>query len=182
MAFKNLINLSASNCNISNVTALINQLGPTIIHLDLSGNNFNQLPAAVFENLTNLHFLNLSHANLWTIKCTFDKNPGLDTLDLSYNDLKNVDLSTVNPRWLLRLYLEGNELTQIQNLFRFEYLWEISISKNRISCTTLTQGKSIWRYAKFKGNTLNQKYGDCSSAVRLLGKLGFVGTLLLKWF
>lgn len=177
---KNLHFFSASHCNIVNASDLINRLGLTL-EIDLSGNDLSGLNANAFENQTQCQHLNLSHTHLKHID--IGKKENLDVLDLSFNDLKTLDLISV-ARTIESLYLEGNELTEIIPNFtenNFLKLKKVSISMNQIPCSTLVQIMRNWPYLEFVGNSYKQKHQDCSNVASLVDKLGFVGDFLLKW-
>lgn len=172
---KGVHRFTASHCNISNVSGLFKQFGPTLEYFDLSLNPLGKLENVSFGNVTYLK-LNLSRTNLWHIN--FSSNC-IWILDLSHNHLKSVNLTVVK-NWLLEVHLNENELTDVDQFTRAQFLGlnRISVSDNLIPCKRLTQFINEWPEYMLIDNPLIQKHGDCTHSNRLLGNLGFVGDFL----
>lgn len=165
-AFKNLTSLSATHCNITNASRVIDLLGSTIQYLDLSGNYVGQLNAAKFESFTRLQRLNLRATHLIEIDVgIFRHAVDLSSLDLSYNQLKSVQVTAAatNLHWLK---LDGNELIEVEafTTSNFPVLWMLSISKNQIPCSVLVQFKRD--FYGVDGSLFGQKHGDCTASYR----------------
>lgn len=165
---ENLLEFHIANSKIVINTEFIKLFGPSLQVLDLSGNTLGNLNANAFEKLENLQDLHLDNM------CTpnFDFNileplKNLQLLNVSYDSLNNIDLSSISTK-LQELYLEGNNLTQVEHLSqsRFPKLFELAISKNQFSCdylaTFLPQIKVEWPDLKFVGDPWLQKHSnDC---------------------
>lgn len=83
---QDIINLSSKN-----LSAIPDDLPPTVEYLDLSCNSITALYRGDFQNTTSLRFLNMSWNNLGDIHpLTFFHTPLLESLDLSHNRLKNL--------------------------------------------------------------------------------------------
>ncbi|XP_075889139.1 toll-like receptor 1 [Nelusetta ayraudi] len=104
---QDIVNLSSKN-----LSAVPDDLPPTVEYLDLSCNRITALHTGDFKNTTSLRFLNMSWNSLGEIHPqTFLRTPLLESLDLSHNGLRNLSgqqflLHTQN---LLMLNLAHNE-------------------------------------------------------------------------
>lgn len=184
MAFKKLHTLNAAHCNIANATDLIKLLGSSILTLNLSGNHLDSFNANTFKGLIHLQTLNVSKTNLIEIDFgIFRHQIFFYEADFSYNKLKTVHVTSAVIH-LGIVHLDGNELTDTQSFseHNFPILSKMSISNNQIPCTALAQLKRQRPDLIFIDNILQQQHGDCSNVDRLIDNLGFVGTLISKWF
>lgn len=183
IAFKKLYYFSAAHCNVTNVPGLIKLLGSQLQILDLSGNHIGQLNATAFDELINLKSLNLSQTHLIGIDFGIFRHMNyFYELDLSSNNLSSLNV-TSTATYLGVIYLNGNELTHIKPITwsNFPELWTLSISNNRIPCAELVKIEHDLPDVTFLNSPFEQKHGDCSSVVRLINKLGFIGTFISKW-
>lgn len=158
---RQLINLNVANCQLRNVSDVIRALGSTIKELDVSGNSIGTLQANTFQTLSHLEHLNLSHANILHFNFVQLKNlTDLRIIDISYNKLQYANFEQL-PTGLKNLYLEGNDLTEIEKITtsRFPLLESLSISKNQLSCLTLRKFIPIRKRLYLIGNSLDQKHG-----------------------
>lgn len=157
-----LIKLNISNCQLRNVSDIIANLGSKIKELDVSGNAVNTLHVNTFKALNHLEYLNASDTHL--LNFDFDSVSHLiylQILDVSHNKLQNVNFDHL-PSGLKHLYLEGNDLNDLQKITsdRFPLLESLAISKNQFSCLTLRKFMSNKRKKLYLlGNTLDQKHG-----------------------
>ncbi|XP_055302584.1 toll-like receptor 8 [Sitodiplosis mosellana] len=182
-AFKDLVHFSAAHCNITNASELIKLLGLPIASLDLSVNDLKTLNATIFKDFINLQTLNLSRTNLVEIDFgIFRHSNYLQEADFSYNTIQRVSVSSP-ATYLGILYLDNNQLTDVEpfTTLNFPKLWKMSVSKNQIPCTALAELTLTWPDLKFVDNPSEQRHSDCSSVVRLINNLGFVGTFISKW-
>lgn len=166
---ENLLEFHAANSKIVINSEFIKLFGSTLQVLDLRGNTLGDLNANAFEKLENLQNLRLDHV----ISPNFDLSKleplkSLQMLNISYNNLEKINLSLLSTTKLQELYLEGNNLTEIEHLAqsRFPKLFELAISKNKFSCnylaTFLPQIKIEWPDLKLIGDPWQQKHNnDC---------------------
>lgn len=84
----------ATNCKITNINNLLSSFGSTLETLVLTGTRIGEVNSMTFRHLTGLTELNLRNTTLsfGDLK-PFESNENLYDLDLSYNDLRNVNLS-----------------------------------------------------------------------------------------
>lgn len=160
---RGLKELHAANCRFENATTVILNLDLVMKSLDLSGNSIGALHENIFENYIYLKHLNLSNANLTTLSNkTLQNQDKLQTLDLSWNCLRAIDLSIISPK-LRALNLQGNNLTRIENLRRahFPRLKSVRISRNQFDCDYLkSQMKRDWKEFTFTDNPYEQKHEE----------------------
>lgn len=160
---RGLKELHAANCRFENATNVILNLDLVMKSLDLSGNAVGNLHENIFENYIYLKHLNLSNANLTTFSNkTLQNQDKLQTLDLSLNRLKEIDLSIISPK-LRALNLQGNNLTKIDGLRRahFPRLKSVRISRNQFDCDYLkSQMKRDWKEFTFADNPYDQKHEE----------------------
>ncbi|ESO85801.1 hypothetical protein LOTGIDRAFT_167776 [Lottia gigantea] len=92
----NRIYLDLSNRNLTDIKDISRMIkesgvGHTIIKLDISYNNIENLPSDIFQHLPQVRSLNISNNNLTSLHPdTFIHNYCLRTLDISYNNLENL--------------------------------------------------------------------------------------------
>lgn len=179
-ALKNLTHFLAAHCNIANASELIELLGSPLQILDLSGNRIGQLNATTFEGFVNLQILNLSETYLTDFYFDiFPRSHNFGEIDLTFID-NFVDANSTAMN-LSQIYLDGNELTEIDAIKYFPNMQTVSISYNKIPCTSLAQLLRDRPDFKFITNPFKQQNVDCSNVVGLINQLGFVGTFIGKW-
>lgn len=163
--FQKLTYLNISGNHLKNTQEIIDLLGPAVQTLDASFNFIGKLNAKTLKRLSNLQFLNLSHTNLSNFGFnTFYSQNRLTKLDLSFNRLKKVDFTLFvrNFKGLNTLSLEGNDLTEIDSVTRFNFprLTVLAISKNRFSCRYLAYFLHQWEDLQLFHNPSDQTHID----------------------
>lgn len=165
--FNNLQFLFASNCKITQISQLINQLGQPLEWLEVSGSYWDAIEPTAFFRFPRLLRLKLSSMNLTYFDFNvLQKQRYLDVLSLSDNHLKRIDLTPMKGGFLNTLHLEGNDLTDIYGLTleRFPNLKLLRISGNRLSCEFLKSfDRELHGWSGLEIDDLwNQKHGeDC---------------------
>lgn len=170
---KKLQHLVASNCNIKNVLRLLEYLNKGIKYLDFSGNFIGAVNATTFEGF-NFEKLSLANTNLWSFDfATIQRHTRLKFLDVSHNHLKNVDFNLMPRQSLEKLYLHGNELTELTNFdqSRFPNVARLTIFDNNFSCKFLASFLPNYIDEDDWEISLQQKHGiDCSPFLQFYGK------------
>ncbi|XP_055842392.1 uncharacterized protein LOC129909330 [Episyrphus balteatus] len=121
--------------NITNITSLL--------VLDLSYNKIGPLNVTSFEKLRRLKELYLRSAGVSKITFgMFSKQTGLETLDLSFNNLTYLNLNIFFPYMskIKNFYIDGNNLTEIHGIhfaYAFPNLVKVGLSRNRFNCSYL---------------------------------------------
>lgn len=161
---RGLKELHAANCHFENATNIILNLDLVMKSLDLSGNAMQgTLQENIFENYIYLKHLNLSNTNLTTFNNkTLQNQDKLQTLDLSKNHLREIDLGIISSK-LRVLDLQGNNLTRIDNLRRahFPRLRSVSVSRNQFDCDYLkSQMKRDWKEFTFSDDVYDQQHEE----------------------
>ncbi|CAD7006563.1 unnamed protein product [Ceratitis capitata] len=122
--------------NITNITGLL--------QLDLANNPIGPVNITTFDRLKRLRVLSLRAIGLRHL--TFgmlSKQLNLESLDLSYNNLTELNLDIFVPYLanLRYLYVDGNNLTEVQGKGGFSYVFpnlsKLGISRNHFNCTYL---------------------------------------------
>ena len=129
--------------------------------LTLQGNHVGNLRGESFQGLTNLRTLFAGGCDIRNIDSSvFNMLSGVDTLDLSYNDLivfpSHTDLQTL--RVLRNLTLQGNRLTGLNNYqFQGLHLDTLDLSRNSITKIepNVFSGVGSIRYLYLSYNNLN---------------------------
>lgn len=180
-----LHHFEVTNCGLKDpLNKIVPYLGVSMKKLNLAGNPIpdggaDKMHCSVFQTLTNLIHLNLSAIGLHEFDLkTIMKQEFLYTLDLSENHLQTINLHAL-PHFihLKRLYLNDNELTQIDN-FKPNESPDVSLAlaQNRLPCLYLKDLKQESPHLRYIGNQLDQKHGDdCRSSVQAIGD--FLGTV-----
>lgn len=140
--FKELKIFRASGIEHQNASNLCQQIGKDLKTLDLSFNVLRQISGEFLERFSNLQHLNMSHSNISDIAPNaFINQSKLILLDLSYNNLKEVDSTAFLQKFpfLQTLNLEGNQLTNLKRIvpYNFKSLDSLAISMNCLSCLYL---------------------------------------------
>lgn len=176
-----LIKLNISNCQLRNVSDVIRALGSALRELDVSGNSIGKLHVNTFNALNHLEYLNLSNNNFSHFDFALLKNlTNLRVLDISYNKLHNANVEHLSSD-LKHLYLEGNDLTEIEKITpsQFPLLESLSISKNQFPCLFLRKFLAKRRHLYLIGNSLDQKHGKhCRCSVH--GIIDYLDTVYDK--
>lgn len=166
---KKLFEFYAANCNIVNVLEVIRHLGPSLSHLDLSGNPIKEFNADTFKSLTNLHQLNLNNVDISHLEQdALRYHTRLTHFHMANNKLERIDFGVIM-RELIDIDLNGNELTNIEHLDLeyFPNLLSIRLSRNRLSCRSLVQIAREWD-GTLSDDSWDQKHGrDCRSQAEL---------------
>lgn len=89
-SFANLTIVVAGRNSFENIADLLQCFGPTIMHMDLSGNLIGKLNTAIFDRFTQLIVLSLSETMLIDFDFRALKHVGLMKLDVSRNNLKHL--------------------------------------------------------------------------------------------
>lgn len=167
-SFDRLMTLDVSENQLENVTELIQYLNPRINFLYLSGNNIGKLNDITFENLKNLDVLYLNNTNLsFESLNPFKALKYLEWLNLEDNKIDSLDLTSMPGERLYTLELSGNNLMELENLTpsRFPKLRLLEISNNLFPCDYLE--KFVAKVEDEFDGRLNlyepwkQKHGDC---------------------
>ena len=145
---------------------------PNLQTLYLS-NNFGLqiLTDSHFINSHSLKHLGISHCNISSVSVeTFANVSALEWLDLSYNNLRSLDVNILRalPK-LSAIYLHGNPLQcdcQLQEVWRWCQDNNIQSTSKKIApeCDTPSEVKGMWWGVLEKGQCLQdniQYYGDC---------------------
>lgn len=185
---REIIVLSVTNCNIKKVSNIKLSL-PSLVELDLSGNDLGEIESSIFENLRSLEYLNLSNMNLsqFDFNLIFKQQHRLRMLNISHNHLKQIDLTFPKECIVENLYLEENDLTEIHNLIlvHLQMLTKLSISRNQLSCEFLNlhvPQLENWVYLNLIGDSWNQKHGkNCSSVNASTETKQFINATFTPW-
>lgn len=161
--FNNIRQLNLSSSRNANISAIIQKASPLLETLDLSDNFIGELSSNSFKKFQNLKNLNLRRTDVMSFEfTTFYNQQNLQVLDISYNNLKNVDfhLFLRNFQLLESLNLEGNSLTEIDSVTRshFPKLAVLGISKNNFSCDYLVKFLLQWHDLKLIDNSPNRTH------------------------
>lgn len=171
---KNLHELSIAGLQMENTSEILKLLNPlTVSTLDLSKNFMGHLNISTFQPFINLKFLNLSHTNLSNFGfITFYNQDKIHTLDISYNNLENVEFTLTTKTFfdLTTLVLDGNNLkTELETIYpsNFPSLTYLGISKNHFTCPYLKMFINKGPFFKFLGSPWEQiptiNANDCIS-------------------
>lgn len=93
---------------------------PSLKFLDVSFNHITKLEIGSFENFPNLEYLDFSHNELADIDMHFHALSMLHTLNLSYNEITNINVKRISSDCvgLTSFCLDGNDF-QCENLINF---------------------------------------------------------------
>lgn len=169
--FKNVKVFNASGTPIADVVGLFGIFGPSIEVLDVSSSSIAQLNESVFDQLSNLHHLNLSNTSLTSLDFDEIRNRAeLTVLDVSLNSLHKINYSPGigSCEKLETLNLIGNKLTEIDFVTpaNFPKLMSLGISQNLFTCDFLKAFLKQWSDLQlFETDSANQKHEqgiDCN--------------------
>lgn len=124
----NLVELDLSRNNLTNLTINFRSLINLKI-LNLSKNQLQTVANGTFEHLTNLQTLNLNENNLTYLEPNLVRGlRSLRLLQLSSNQIKQIDVNWLESQNLVNLYLERNQIDQLHSrtfdgLVRLEKLY-----------------------------------------------------------
>lgn len=171
---------------------------PKLKELRLSTNNFRQMDNDTFGRFVNLEYLYVDNNNLSKIDIGALRTK-LKLVNISYNNLENFDFHYFMPgnRNLSEVYLNGNKLAKINNLFEEELpsLHTLKLSDNHFSCSysqqfllehqklcSFTPNTTDWN------NSCGLKYcTDNNNGDARMGQTSFFGLILsfaniFRWF
>eukprot|EP00040_Diaphanoeca_grandis_P025298 m.139913 g.139913 ORF g.139913 m.139913 type:complete len:982 (-) comp30090_c0_seq3:440-3385(-) len=116
------LNFAATAVSIHLLRAVTVYNSPSQVELDLSFNNYTQVPAEAFKT-TQLQLLNLSHNNITAVTSeAFEYTFNLQTLDLSHNNIAILEVELVNTFPILgTLDVSNNNI------------WAMPVTSNHIS-------------------------------------------------
>lgn len=189
--YDNLDTFKVAENQLENVADILENLSPTIWSLDLSGNNVGLIGVTELHRFKKLNRLRLDNTNLtFTNSDPFEKCEKLISLDLSHNDLENVDFSILKPtlkrierlavadchipdlskliqylgKSLEQLDLSGNNLENlIADSFKdLPNLWYLSLGNGNLSklSADIFQHQPGLRFLNISNNLLSQKSLD----------------------
>lgn len=184
--FRALKKLGFSNTSLSFPDRNPFERLPNLIILDISHNNLEHLNfAMIAPNLKRLSELYAADCHIKNATEIIQHlSLRLETLDLSYNQLPEVDFKLLSIN-LREVYLEGNDLTKLDLLTqsRFLSLDLVAIARNRFSCLFLKQLLRNEKTLTFVGEHWIQKPNiDCHSSVQGISEfLGGIYDKLKFW-
>ncbi|KAJ7424721.1 Osteomodulin [Willisornis vidua] len=108
--FSNMKNLMQLNLCNNKLQTMPPDLPSSLMHLSLENNSISYIPENYFHRLPKIIALRMSHNNLQNIPSNTFNLPNLLELNLGHNKLKQVFYI---PRSLQHLYIEGNEIENI---------------------------------------------------------------------
>ncbi|NWS99561.1 OMD protein, partial [Mionectes macconnelli] len=108
--FSNMKNLMQLNLCNNKLQTMPPGLPASLMHLSLENNSISYIPENYFHRLPKIIALRMSHNNLQNIPRNTFNLPNLLELNLGHNKLKQVFYI---PRSLQHLYIEGNEIENI---------------------------------------------------------------------
>lgn len=122
--------LSLSTNRLTSLPFELSQLSGTLAELDLSINEFAEMPECVCH-LTNLNLLNMSVNNLLAIPSNIGNLTSLRTLDLRNNRLTSLPSDIGNLTQLIYLSLQDNSISELPNeVGKLTMLREIYMDRN----------------------------------------------------
>ncbi|NXH62767.1 TLR21 protein, partial [Rhabdornis inornatus] len=163
------LNLSQNSLKSLEQTAKYTSRLPKLNNLDISQNNFGEIPD-VCEWPENLKYLNLSSTQI--PKVTTCIPPTLEVLDVSANNLKEFELQLP---FLKELYLTGNQLKTLPGAAPIPNLVALSVRRNKLN------GFSKEAFEGGQVGTVHLSLMEChrSLVVSLICVLVFLVILLL---
>lgn len=147
----------AADNQFENTAEIIEHLGSNLMNdLDLSGSYVGKVNETTFKRFDSLMSLTLRRTNL----SISDMKPfeslakSLQRLDISNNNLLNLDFSTTKQMEFLEINLSGNQLTQLNGLTEQSYpnLKKLHITNNQLNCTYLSRFRKEWKELKIIGD------------------------------
>ncbi|BBJ28075.1 leucine-rich repeat domain-containing protein [Athalassotoga saccharophila] len=151
---KNLESLDLSSNHISDVTP-IEDLGQSILSLDISYNPIPFSQLKFIENWTQLHNLGMSGFNLDSSQITFvSKFSSLRSLDLGFNRLTNIT-PLASLTGLRELFLYSNMIKDISPLANLKNLEWLNAGANMISNLTPLQNLNNLKFLDLEINNIS---------------------------
>ncbi|XP_067135826.1 leucine-rich repeat transmembrane neuronal protein 3-like [Centruroides vittatus] len=140
ISYPKLQYLDLSKCSLINLHPVVFNNCIFLEYLDLSQNHLSSLPKNFFVGITSLKMLNLTNNYFIAIP---DLQPVvfLQTLDMSYNFLKNISKSG-NVR-IENMILVHNSIKEWEYLMDFSKTKYLDLSRNEISVVTVAMGESF---------------------------------------
>ncbi|XP_067135827.1 phospholipase A2 inhibitor beta-like [Centruroides vittatus] len=140
ISYPKLQYLDLSKCSLINLHPDVFNNCIFLEYLDLSQNHLSSLPKNFFVGITSLKMLNLTNNYFIAIP---DLQPVvfLQTLDMSYNFLKNISKSG-NVR-IENMILVHNSIKEWEYLMDFSKTKYLDLSRNEISVVTVAMGESF---------------------------------------
>ncbi|XP_023215768.1 uncharacterized protein LOC111618455 [Centruroides sculpturatus] len=140
ISYPKLQHLDLSKCSLINLHPGVFNNCIFLEYLDLSENHLSSLPKNFFVGITSLKMLNLTN-NYFVVIPDLHPIVFLQTLDMSYNFLKNISKSS-NVR-LENMILAHNSIKEWEYLMDFSKTKYLDLSRNEISVVTVEMAKSF---------------------------------------
>lgn len=117
-SLKRLINLNVGDNQLQNGLEIIQQTNLNMVRMNLAGTYVGKLNATTFQGMKELKYLNLSNTQLSLDDLSpFDSFIHLEKLDISFNNLENVNFITSKIFKNLRVFSASNcKITKIHEL------------------------------------------------------------------
>lgn len=160
--FTSLSFLDLSRNGLVSLEALDFTFAPLLRHLDLRGNRLTKLPIS----LMHLPYLEVLECGTNELSRFTTWNPSLQRIDISYNLLKNLDLTFQESRQMVKLqYLNicANSLDQLpESMEMLPILRELDVRHNLMSCALPWMPQSL---RKFTGSHNKPRLRDRQDSV-----------------
>ena len=189
-----------ASLNISSIDSNYFKYNTNLQYIELTQNNITSLDYRAFKGLNDLNTVLLGYNNLTKITSGTFNNPNLVAIDLSYNQISQIDNLTfygLGNSYLTDVYLNNNKLTKIlprtfQNTFRMIFLFYNQLTEidnlmfdgvSGIKDLYLSYNK-IEKIAPGSLNNLGSNYLDISSnnltELKYMTFVGQMGSLRLS--
>ncbi|KAF5284913.1 hypothetical protein FQA39_LY16868 [Lamprigera yunnana] len=136
---------------------------PQLLHLDLSDNNIDNLPADVFKPLQNLNVLHFCRNNVETLTSdSFADMAGLKFLYLQNNNIKTIEPGAFKTlESLLELYLDDNKVTTLETgcFEGLNAMCTLQVENNcieNLNAEIFSELPAL-KFASFEGNPLSEE-------------------------
>ncbi|XP_065169726.1 leucine-rich repeat transmembrane neuronal protein 3-like [Atheta coriaria] len=139
-AMNELKTIILSKNNIRNISHAFMDLEQLEI-LDLSYNKLTTIEFATFIGLQNLKFLNISHNNIVVNDGFLEGMPNLQQLDISFNNMNELNVNIFKPNSLKKIYIHGNKFSCNKLMHYVKYFMKMHILVGKGS-----QRKGLHRY------------------------------------
>lgn len=124
-AFKELLELDLSNCELIDITCSLKNL--KLKNLNLSSNKLTKVPKCFYLGLEHLEFLDISHNMISNFEVEPNCCRTLKVLNIKMNRLKDI------PQWIMshrairlkELYYDFNKITQLRCIFGLNMLFSV---------------------------------------------------------
>lgn len=139
--FKHLKHFSIAKTQLKTATEIIHSLNSNIKSLDVSDNFVGEVDSNMFGKLSDLGSLILRNTSLKIIDVNpFDQNFGINSLDISYNDLSHLNFSTMARTLgnLQHFHAAGCQINNAIDIFKpfWSRLLTIDLSNNFVGEVT----------------------------------------------